>query len=63
MNESVMRRNLGLAAQISNRGCVKVEAAPGQTLVVYHAEPGTPSAERMTLLATLAGPDPADRAR
>jgi hypothetical protein len=39
-----------------------ISGAPGQTLVVYHAEPGTPSAEKMSLLATLAGPDPADPA-
>lgn len=35
-----------------------------QTLVVYHAEPGTPTAERLTLLASLAStpqPSPAER--
>ena len=31
-----------------------ISGAPGQTLVVYHAQPGTSSAEKMTLLATLA---------
>lgn len=33
-----------------------VGGAPGQTLVVYHAQPGTDSGEKLTLLATLAGP-------
>jgi transcriptional regulator with XRE-family HTH domain len=31
-----------------------ISGAPGQTLVVYHAEPGTSSAEKLTLLAALA---------
>lgn len=31
-----------------------VLAAPGQELIVYHAEPGTPSADALTLLGTLA---------
>jgi hypothetical protein len=31
-----------------------VRSAPGQQLVVYHAEPGTPSAEALQLLGTLA---------
>jgi transcriptional regulator with XRE-family HTH domain len=31
-----------------------ISGAPGQTLVVYHARPGTSSAEKLTLLATLA---------
>jgi transcriptional regulator with XRE-family HTH domain len=30
-----------------------ISGAPGQTLVVYHTEPGTSSAEKMALLATL----------
>jgi hypothetical protein len=40
-----------------------ISGAPGQTLVVYHTQPGTPSGEKMTLLATLADPtDPAQMA-
>ena len=31
-----------------------VKAAPGQELIVYHAEPGTASADALTLLGTLA---------
>jgi transcriptional regulator with XRE-family HTH domain len=31
-----------------------VRSAPGQQLVVYHAEPGSPSADGLTLLGTLA---------
>ncbi|MDR7276815.1 helix-turn-helix domain-containing protein [Catenuloplanes atrovinosus] len=31
-----------------------VRSAPGQELVVYHAEPGTPAADNLRLLATLA---------
>lgn len=31
-----------------------ISGAPGLTLVLYHAEPGTPSAEKMALLASLA---------
>ena len=31
--------------------------AEGQTLVVYHAEPGTSSAEKLALLGTLASPE------
>lgn len=33
-----------------------ISGAPGQTLVLYHAEPGTSSAEKLTLLAALAEP-------
>jgi hypothetical protein len=31
-----------------------VRSSPGQELVVYHAEPGTPSADAVTLLGSLA---------
>ncbi len=30
-----------------------VRSAPGQQLVVYHAEPGSPSADAMRLLGTI----------
>jgi transcriptional regulator with XRE-family HTH domain len=36
-----------------------VRSAPGQQLVVYHAEPGTPSAQALALLGTLAATDDA----
>lgn len=35
-----------------------INGAPGQQLVVYHAEPNTPSAEALTLLSTLAASEP-----
>ncbi len=35
-----------------------VRAAPGQQLVVYHADPGSTSAEALRLLGTLAATDP-----
>jgi transcriptional regulator with XRE-family HTH domain len=35
-----------------------ISGAEGQLLVVYHAEPGTSSAEKMALLASLASPIP-----
>lgn len=47
-----------------------VRSSPGQQLVVYHAEPGTPSAQALTLLGSLAatedsansaGPPPRER--
>jgi hypothetical protein len=31
-----------------------VRSAPGQELVVYHAEPASPSSEALTLLGSLA---------
>lgn len=31
-----------------------VRSAPGQELVVYHAEPGSPSSDALTLLGSLA---------
>jgi hypothetical protein len=31
-----------------------ISGVPGQTLVIYHTQPGTSSAEKLTLLATLA---------
>ncbi|GAB7039323.1 MULTISPECIES: helix-turn-helix domain-containing protein [Catenuloplanes] len=36
-----------------------VRAAPGQELVVYHADPGTPSADTLRLLASVAATAPA----
>ena len=36
-----------------------VNAAPGQTLVVYHAEPGSPSQEALRLLGTVTAEAPA----
>ncbi len=47
---------------IVNCDKLAVGGADGLTLVVYHAEPGTSSAEKLTLLGTLASPAPADRA-
>jgi hypothetical protein len=34
--------------------CFDVRAAPGQQLVVYHAEPGSASVDALALLGTLA---------
>jgi transcriptional regulator with XRE-family HTH domain len=39
-----------------SREKLAIGGAEGQLLVVYHAEPGTSSAEKMALLASLAGP-------
>ena len=40
-----------------------VNAAPGQTLLVYHAEPGSPSEEALRLLGAVAAEAPASAAR
>jgi transcriptional regulator with XRE-family HTH domain len=37
-----------------------VRAAPGQQLVVYHAEPGSPSAQALALLGSIAATDAAE---
>lgn len=39
-----------------------VKSAPGQELIVYHAEPGTPSADALQLLGTLTATRARDRA-
>jgi len=39
-----------------SREKLAVGGAEGQLLVVYHAQPGTSSAEKMALLASLASP-------
>jgi hypothetical protein len=38
-----------------------VTASPGQTLIVYHAEPGTRDADALFLLASHAATTAADR--
>ena len=42
-----------------NREKLAVGGAEGQLLVIYHAEPGTSSADKLSLLASLASPAPA----
>lgn len=39
-----------------SREKLAIGGAEGQMLVIYHAEPGTSSAEKMALLASLASP-------
>ncbi|WP_329057437.1 helix-turn-helix transcriptional regulator [Amycolatopsis sp. NBC_01480] len=39
-----------------------VRSAPGQQLVIYHAEPGTPSADALALLGSFHAPAPHSRA-
>ncbi len=41
---------------------LEMAAEPGLTLTIYTAEPGSPSAERMQLLASLAASENADSA-
>jgi len=38
-----------------------VTASPGQTMIVYHAEPGGPDADALSLLASHAATAAADR--
>jgi hypothetical protein len=37
---------------VLNRERLGVEGSPGQALVIFHPDPGTDSAEKLTLLAT-----------
>ncbi len=39
-----------------SREKLSVGGAPGQVLVIYHAEPGTTHADKLALLASLASP-------
>ena len=43
-----------------SREKLAIGGAEGQLLVIYHAEPGTSSAEKLALLASLASPAAAD---
>jgi len=37
---------------------LQIAGADGQTLVIYHADPGSPTAQALAQLATLAANDP-----
>ncbi|MEW1642045.1 helix-turn-helix transcriptional regulator [Streptomyces sp. NPDC091219] len=41
-----------------NRERLSIEGAPGQTLVIYHPDPGTDAADKLTLLAATVQPAP-----
>jgi hypothetical protein len=40
-----------------------INGAPGQMLIVYHAEPGSPSAQALTLLSSMISPPSDPRPR
>ncbi|MFJ8135996.1 helix-turn-helix domain-containing protein [Streptomyces sp. NPDC096013] len=41
-----------------NRERLSIDGAPGQTLVIYHPDPGTDAADKLTLLASAIQPPP-----